>query len=32
MFGHKERTQLELFITWSLRQLIPDGRVLVRQR
>ena len=32
MFGYKERSQLELFITGSLQQLIPDGRVLVRQR
>jgi transposase len=30
MLGHKERDQLELFITGSLRQLIPDEHVLVR--
>ena len=30
MLGHKEREQLELFITGSLRQLIPDDHVLVR--
>ena len=30
MLGHKERNQLELFITGSLRQLIPDDHVLVR--
>ena len=30
MLGHKERNQLELFITGSLRQLIPDDYVLVR--
>ncbi|HWE18663.1 MAG TPA: IS1182 family transposase [Hyphomicrobiaceae bacterium] len=30
MLGHKERDQLELFITGSLRQLIPDDHVLVR--
>jgi hypothetical protein len=30
MLGRKERDQLELFITGSLRQLIPDDRVLVR--
>jgi hypothetical protein len=30
MLGHKEREQLELFITGSLRQLVPDDHVLVR--
>jgi len=30
MAGHKERDQLELLITGSLRQLIPDDHVLVR--
>jgi transposase len=30
MLGRKERDQLELFITGSLRQLIPDVHVLVR--
>jgi hypothetical protein len=30
MLGRKERSQLELFISGSLRQLIPDGHVLVR--
>ena len=30
MLGHKERDQLELFITGSLRQLIPDEHVLAR--
>src|SRR6516225_5571753 len=30
MLGRKERDQLELFITGSLRQLIPDEHVLVR--
>jgi transposase len=30
MLGCKERDQLELFITGSLRQLIPDDHVLVR--
>lgn len=30
MLGQKERNQLELFITGSLRQLIPDDHVLVR--
>ena len=30
MLGHKARNQLELFITGSLRQLIPDDHVLVR--
>lgn len=30
MLRHKERNQLELFITGSLRQLIPDDHVLVR--
>jgi hypothetical protein len=29
-FGRKERDQLELFITGSLRQLIPDEHVLAR--
>jgi hypothetical protein len=30
MLGHKERDQLELFITGSLRLLIPDEHVLPR--
>ena len=30
MLGRKERGQLELFITGSLRGLIPDDHVLVR--
>lgn len=30
MLGHKDRGQLELFITGSLRQLIPDDHILVR--
>ncbi len=30
MLGHKERDQLELFGTGSLRQLIPDEHVLAR--
>src|SRR4029078_5381060 len=30
MLGRKERHQLELFITGSLRQLIPNDHVLVR--
>jgi transposase len=30
MLGHRERDQLELFITGSLRQLIPDEHVLAR--
>lgn len=30
MLGRKERDQLELFITGSLRQLVPDEHVLVR--
>jgi len=30
MLGRKERGQLELFITGSLRELIPDDHVLVR--
>src|SRR5215471_14374842 len=30
MLGRKERDQPELFITGSLRQLIPDDHVLVR--
>jgi hypothetical protein len=30
MLGRKERDQLELFISGSLRQLIPDDYVLVR--
>jgi hypothetical protein len=30
MLGHKEQHQLELFITGSLRQLIPDEHVMVR--
>jgi transposase len=30
MIGQKERSQLELFISGSLRQLIPDDHVLVR--
>src|SRR5512147_2781232 len=30
MLGSKERSQLELFVSGSLRQLIPDGHVLAR--
>jgi transposase len=30
MLGRKERDQLELFITGSLRQIVPDEHVLVR--
>jgi transposase len=30
MLGRKERGQLEVFITGSLRQLIPDDHALVR--
>jgi hypothetical protein len=30
MLGRKERSQLELFISGSLRQLIPDDHMLVR--
>jgi transposase len=30
MLGHKDRDQLEFFITGSLRQLIPDDHVLAR--
>ncbi|MGY3034063.1 hypothetical protein ACVIIV_003233 [Bradyrhizobium sp. USDA 4354] len=30
MLGRKERDQLELFITGSLRQLVPDEHVLAR--
>lgn len=30
MLGRKERDQLELFITGSLRQLVPDDHVLAR--
>lgn len=30
MLGHKERGQSELFITGSLRQLLPDDHILVR--
>ena len=30
MLGHKGRDQLELFITGSLRQLVPEDHVLVR--
>jgi len=30
MLGHKERGQLELFVTGSLRQLIPDDHILAR--
>ena len=30
MLGHKERNQLELFISGSLRQVIPDDHILVR--
>jgi hypothetical protein len=30
MLGCKERDQLELFITGSLRQLVPDDHILVR--
>src|SRR3954468_19832526 len=30
MLGRKERDQLELFITGSLRQLVPDDHILAR--
>ena len=30
MLGHKDRDQSELFITGTLRQLLPDDHVLVR--
>jgi hypothetical protein len=30
MLGRKERGQLELFVTGSLRDLLPDDHVLVR--
>ncbi len=30
MLGRKERGQLELFMTGSLRQLVPDDHVLAR--
>lgn len=30
MLGRKERDQLELFITGSLKQLVPDEHVLAR--
>ena len=30
MLGRKERDQLDLFITGSLRSLVPDDHVLVR--
>src|SRR5918911_1468387 len=30
MLGRKDRDQLELFITGSLRQLVPDDHILVR--
>ena len=30
MLGRKERDQSELFITGSLRQLVPDDHVLAR--
>ena len=30
MLGRKERDQLELFISGTLRQLIPDEHILVR--
>jgi hypothetical protein len=30
MLGYKERGQLELFISGSLRQLVPEDHVLVR--
>lgn len=30
MLGHKERDQLELFITGSLRQLVPEDHILAR--
>ena len=30
MLGRKERDQLELFMTGSLRQLVPDDHVLAR--
>jgi transposase len=30
MLGHKQRGQLELFVTGSLRQLVPDDHILAR--
>ena len=30
MLGRKEREQLELFVTGSLRQLVPDDHILAR--
>jgi hypothetical protein len=30
MLGRKERDQLELFVTGSLRQLVPDDHILAR--
>lgn len=30
MLDRKDRDQLELFITGSLRQLVPDGHILAR--
>lgn len=30
MLGRKERDQLELFMTGSLRQLVPDDHILAR--
>jgi hypothetical protein len=30
MLGRKERCQLELFVTGSLRELIPDDHILAR--
>ena len=30
MLGHKDRDQSELFITGTLRQLLPDDHILVR--
>lgn len=30
MLGRKERNQFELFITGSLRQLVPDDHILAR--
>jgi len=30
MLGRKDRDQLELFITGSLRQLVPDDHILAR--
>ena len=30
MLGRKERDQLELFVTGSLRQLVPDDHIIAR--